>query len=377
MSPEVLTWIVRAMVFILCLLTAFAYLTYLERRVLSWFQWRVGPNRVGPWGLFQPLADGLKTILKQEMIPMKADKALYMIAPVITFTAGLAMFGVIPVGREVWLSNVAVGALIFLALSSFGAYGLIIAGWASQSKYPFLGALRSCAQVISYELSLGLALLVPILIVGSLNIYDIGNIYRSPNWNPWYFIPLTLAFILFLISALAETGRVPFDLPECESEIVAGYHTEYSSMKYAMFPMGEYVAMCGMSAVAVHMFLGGWHVPFMSDDILLHLVGDAAWGPPAVLFGMGQEYANALSLTAIGLVTTLVFLVKVLFIILIFMWIRATEPRFRYDQLMGFGWKRLLPAGLALVLLTAVILVLLPDPEAGAKALEVSQYVQR
>ena len=376
MTPEILNWIVRALLFIVCLLTAFAYLTLTERRVLAWFQWRCGPNRVGPLGLFQPIADGIKTVLKQEAIPRKADKLLFLAAPVITFAAGFSMFAVIPVGKDVWLSNVAVGALIFLGFSSFGAYGLIIAGWASQSKYPFLGAMRACAQVISYELSLGLALLVPILIVGSLNIVDIGNIYYSDHWHIVYLLPLSGAFILFLIAALAETGRVPFDLPECESEVVAGYHTEYSSLKYAMFPMGEYIAMCGMSAIAVHMFLGGWHLPFISDEMLQSYIGGMALYPPAFL-GLSQEYMNALSWTAMGFVTTMVFLGKMMFLILVFMWIRATEPRFRYDQLMSFGWKRMLPVGFALVLLTAIMLAVVPEVKAVDPVMEVGLYGER
>lgn len=376
MTPEILNWIVRALLFIVCLLTAFAYLTLTERRILAFFQWRCGPNRVGPWGLFQPIADGVKTVLKQEALPRKADKWLYLAAPIITFAAGFSMFAVIPVGENVWLSNVAVGALIFLGFSSFGAYGLILAGWASQSKYPFLGALRACAQVISYELSLGLALLVPIMIVGSLNINDIGNIYYSEYWHPVYLIPLTGAFILFLIAALAETGRVPFDLPECESEIVAGYHTEYSSLKYAMFPMGEYVAMCGMAAIAVHMFLGGWHLPFISDGALRNAIGGMAIYPPAFL-GLSQEYMNALSWTAMGFVTTMVFISKMALLILVFMWIRATEPRFRYDQLMSFGWKRMLPAGFALVLFTAILLAIVPEPKVVETVVEVGLNVGR
>lgn len=354
MSGEVLNWIIRMVIFILCLLTAFAYLTLTERRVLAWFQWRVGPNRVGPWGLFQPIADGVKAILKQEMIPRKSDKILYLLAPVITFAAGFSMFAVIPVGERVWLSNIAVGALIFLGLSSLGAYGLILAGWASQSRYPFLGALRACAQVISYELTLGLTLLVPVMIVGSLNINDIGQIYLAETWSPWYLFVLIPAGILFLIAACAETGRVPFDLPECESEIVAGYHTEYSSLKYAMFPMGEYVALCAMSAVATHMFLGSYHLPFG----LTYWAGD--WQLyPAAFFQLSTDHSIALSLTAHGLATTLTFLAKMAIVILAFMWVRATEPRFRYDQLMRFGWKFMLPAGLVLVFATAVLLVLL------------------
>jgi NADH-quinone oxidoreductase subunit H len=357
-TPELLTLLLRAAILIFVLLTAFAYLTYLERRVLGWFQWRVGPNRVGPWGLLQPLADGVKTVLKQEMVPVKADKALYFMAPVLTFAASFSIFSLIPMGPKVWISNVPVAVLVFLGLSSLSSYGLILAGWASQSRYSFLGGLRTCAQVISYELGLGIALLVPIMITGSLSIEDIGNIYTNPGWNWAYLIVLFPATVLFLICALAETGRAPFDLPECESEIVAGYHTEYSSFKYAMFPMGEYVAMAAMCAIAVNMFLGGYHLPFGLDNwwgLLIHNP-EAVVGPPHFLIKEGPWW-NALSISALGFSTVLTFIVKVLLLIFVFMWIRATTPRVRYDQLMRLGWKVLLPAGLALIFLTSVISV--------------------
>jgi NADH-quinone oxidoreductase subunit H len=380
-TPELLTLLLRAGLMIFVLLTAFAYLTYLERRVLSWFQWRTGPNRVGPWGLLQPLADGVKTVLKQEMVPEKADKRLYFMAPVITFAAAFSIFSLIPLGPGVWISNVPVAALIFLGLSSLASYGLIIAGWASQSRYSFLGGLRTCAQVISYELGLGLALLVPIMIVGSLSLNDIGNIYTSPNWHPAYLLVLFPATVLFLICALAETGRAPFDLPECEAEIVAGYHTEYSSFKYAMFPMGEYIAMAAMAAIAVHMFFGGYNLPFGMTNWLGNIIGnpDAVAGPPAWLIP-GEVWRDALSISALGFSTVHTFILKTLAIIFIFMWIRATTPRVRYDQLMRLGWKVLLPVGLALVAMTAIINVLLPQDGNERRASvhkEVGQYVAR
>jgi NADH-quinone oxidoreductase subunit H len=386
MTAEFVMQLVRMLLLVVCLLTAFAYLTYLERRVLSWFQWRVGPNRVGPWGLFQPIADGVKAILKQELVPRKADKVLFLAAPAITLVAGFTMFALIPVGEKVWITNVPVAVLLFLGLSGLGAYGLILAGWSSQSRYPFLGGLRACAQVISYELSLGLTLLVPVMIVGSLNIYDIGQIYRSEQWHPAYFIVLIPAGILFLISALAETGRVPFDLPECESELVTGYHTEYSSLKYAMFPMGEYVAMCAMAAIATHMFLGSYFlsIPWPGGGLDLTnwmgmIVGAFGGDPNGALylpasFGLSDEYLRVLSITARGFSTTITFMVKMFLVIFTFMWVRATEPRFRYDQLMRFGWTVMLPLGLLLVFLTAVILVL-PIHEVGAEVAEVSLNV--
>lgn len=378
MWAEILKIFLRSLIFIVISLTTFAYLTLMERRVLSWFQWRCGPNRVGPWGLFQPIADGVKTILKQELIPRKADKVLYLLAPIIALAAGFTMFAMVPVGHGVWISNVPVGVLLFLGLSSLGAYGIILAGWSSQSRYSFLGAMRACAQVISYELSLGLAILVPVMITGSLNINDIANIYRNPNWHPLYLLVLIPATLLFFTAALAETGRAPFDLPEGETEIVAGYHTEYSSLKYAMFPMGEYLAMCAMAAITVHMFLGGYLLPSIGGVDLTNWLGlivgpNTYWAPTAL--HLPAAYEAALSVSALGLATSLTFTFKVFVLIFVFMWIRATYPRFRYDQLMRFGWKVMLPAGLALVMLTAILMAAMPVPEAGTNTSEVSMYV--
>ena len=376
MPQYLLLILIRAVIFVIVLLTGFAYLTYLERRVLSWFQWRVGPNRVGPWGLFQPIADGVKAILKQELIPQKADKLLYLMAPVVAFAAAFTMFSLIPVGEGVYLSDLPIALLVFLGLSSLAAYGVILAGWSSQNRYSFMGALRSCAQVISYELGLGLALLVPVMIVGSLSLTEIGMIYRSEYWHPLYFIVLIPAGILFLISAMAETARIPFDLPECESELVTGFHTEYSSLKYAMFPMGEYMGMSAMCAIAVHFFLGSYTLPVIGGVDLTNWFGLLIGNPGAVL-GPSEGYWTVLSISALGFSTTMTFIVKVLILIFVFMWVRATEPRFRYDQLMRFGWKVLLPIGLVLVFLAAVITVLVPAAEVGAEVAEVSLYVPR
>lgn len=380
--PQLTLILIRSVILLVVSLTAFAYLTYTERRVLAWFQWRVGPNRVGPWGLFQPIADGVKAILKQELIPNKADKWLYLLAPVIAVTAGFTMFAVIPMGENVALANVSVAVLLFLGFSSLGAYGIIIAGWSSQNRYSFLGCLRACAQVISYELTLGLLVLIPVMIVGSLNIVDIGKIYTNPNFSPFYLIVLIPAGVLFFIAAMAETGRIPFDLPEGESEIVAGYFTEYSSIKYAMFPMGEYISMCAMAGIITHMFLGGYLLPTIGGVNLTNWVGlisqafggsaEAAWGPPAA-WGLSPEWWAVFSLSPMGLSSVLTFAVKVVIVIFTFMWVRATEPRFRYDQLMRFGWKWMLPVGLLLVTVTAILMVLVPG--AGQTVQEVSVNV--
>jgi NADH-quinone oxidoreductase subunit H len=377
MTPELLTVIIRCGLFIFILLTTFAYLTFIERRVLAWFTWRVGPNRVGPWGILQPLADGVKTVLKQEMVPHSADRFLYFLAPVLTFAACFTMFALIPVGEGVYISNVSVAVLLILGLSGVSSYGFILAGWSSQSRYPFLGGLRSAAQVISYELSLAMCILVPVLIVGSLNVGDIGRIYYNEWWHPLYLLVLIPNGVIFLIAACAETGRVPFDLPECEAEIVAGYHTEYSSMKYAMFPMGEYIAMTALSAIGVHMLLGSYYlyVPSSFDlsdpwlnitnwvGLLMGTVGfdpNFVFGPPKWL--IPDPWWASFSVSTLALSTVTLFLAKMVLLVLFFMWVRATLPRFRYDQLMRLGWKQLLPINLVLIFVTALLVALLPKP---------------
>lgn len=376
MPQGLLLILIRAVIFLVVLLTTFAYLTYLERRVLAWFQWRVGPNRVGPWGLFQPLADGVKAVLKQELIPEHADKFIYMLSPVVSFTAAFTMFSLIPVGHGVYITDLPVALLIFLGLSSLAAYGVILAGWSSQNRFSFIASMRTIAQVISYELALGLSLLVPVLIVGSLRLTDIANIYRNPAWSPWYLLVLLPAGALFLISAMAETARIPFDLPECESELVTGFHTEYSSLKYAMFPMGEYIGLTAMCAIAVHFFLGGYLLPAIGGVDLTNWFGALIGNPNAVL-GPHEGYWTVLSISALGFSTTITFIVKTLILILGFMWIRATEPRFRYDQLMRFGWKFLLPVGLALVFIASILLTIMPDTAAAQTAMEVIQHGAR
>ncbi len=305
-------------------LTAFAYVTLLERRLLARFQLRVGPNRVGPFGLLQPLADGIKLIFKENFVPAGADRVVYLVAPLITVVAALAVYAVIPIGppvrllgREVtlYIADVNVAILLVLGASSVGVYGIILGGWASDNKYALLGALRSSAQVISYELTLGLAVLGVVLVANSLSLVDI---VRAQS-RMWFIVTQPAAFVLFLIAGFAETNRAPFDLPEAEQELIAGYQTEYGGMKFAMFYLGEYVGVITMGALTATLFLGGWQGPVL---------------PPVVWF-----------------------LLKVFAVVFVFVWVRATLPRLRYDQLMGLGWKLLIPVGLANLAVTAVLVV--------------------
>jgi len=308
------------------LLAAFAYLTYLERKVLARFQFRPGPNRVGPMGLLQPLADGLKMALKEEIIPRQADRLLYLLAPAISLGCALLAFAVIPFGQplhvfgqtvpmQIFSPNV--GVLYVLAITSVGVYGVTFGGWASQSKYAVLGGLRATAQMISYELAMGLAIVGVLIMAGSANLNQIITAQHAL----WFFVPQIVGFCVYFISGVAETNRAPFDLVEAESELVAGYFTEYTGMKWAMYMMAEYVNMVTFSSLAATMFLGGWSG-----------LGFLPWVPGIVwyLFKLGG-------------------------FIFLFMWIRATLPRLRYDYLMSFGWKVLLPVALVNTLGTAVI----------------------
>ncbi len=311
-------------------LTAFAYVTLLERRLLARFQLRVGPNRVGPLGLLQPLADGIKLIFKEDFRPAGADPIVYMLAPLITVVAALFVYAVIPIGPPVrvfgrdvtlYVADVNVGILLVLGASSVGVYGIILGGWASDNKYALLGGLRSTAQVISYELTLGLAVLGVVLVANSLSLVEI---VRAQSDSRWFIVQQPLAFVLFMIAGLAETNRAPFDLPEAEQELIAGYQTEYGGFKFAMFYLGEYVGVITMGALVATLFLGGWH---------------GLWpGAPAWL-------------------QVLWFLLKVFAVVFVFIWIRATLPRLRYDHLMAFGWKVLVPLGLLNLALTAGVIV--------------------
>ncbi|OLD38071.1 MAG: NADH-quinone oxidoreductase subunit H [Armatimonadetes bacterium 13_1_40CM_3_65_7] len=326
MLTLVLVDAIRSAIILGGVLTAFAYVTLLERRLLARFQLRVGPNRVGPLGLLQPLADGIKLIFKESFIPASADRFVYLVAPVISVVAALFVYAVIPIGppvrlfgREVPLvvADPNVGILLVLAASSIGVYGIILGGWASDSKYSLLGGLRSTAQVISYELTLGLAVLAVVMMAHSLSLVEI---VRAQQSHSWFVVTQPVAFVLFLVAGLAETNRAPFDLPEAEQELIGGYQTEYGGFAFAMFYLGEYVGVITMGALTATLFLGGWQ------------------GPPA-------------------LPPVVWFLLKAFAVVFLFIWIRATLPRLRYDQLMGLGWKVLVPVGLANLAVTAVVLV--------------------
>jgi NADH-quinone oxidoreductase subunit H len=303
------------------LLLAIAYFTYAERKVLAYSQLRKGPNVVGPFGLFQPLADGLKLLMKETVIPSGANRIVFVAAPIVTFTLALVAWAVIPFDYGVVVSNINVGILYLFAISSLSVYGIIMAGWASNSRYAFLGALRSAAQMVSYEVSIGFVLVTVLLCAGSLNLTDIVLAQRTV----WFVIPLLPMAVIFFISALAETNRAPFDLPEGESELVAGYFVEYSAMTFALFFLGEYGNMILVSAMTAILFLGGWLPAFG--------VIPFTWVPAPIWF-----------------------LLKTAFVMFCILWMRATFPRFRYDQLMRLGWKVFLPFSLLWLVLTAGVL---------------------
>jgi NADH-quinone oxidoreductase subunit H len=311
-----------------------AYATYFERKVIAHMQIRLGPREVGPLGLLQPIADGLKLFFKEDIIPATSDKPIFYLAPVIFFVAALTSLSVLPFYDGFVIADINVGLLFLFAMSSLGAYGIVMSGWSSGSKYSFLGGLRSASQVISYEISMGLSLVGVMIMAGSLNL---GDIVRAQHEYPMgvYAIPQILGFSVFVASAFAETNRLPFDLPEAESELVAGYFTEYSGFRFAMFFLGEYTGMLVMSSIATICFLGGWTVPKFVMNLLPFL-------------------SNLPSFVWI-----IVFLVKVYAFMFFYYWVRATLPRYRYDQLMAIGWKLLIPLALLNIVLTGVAKVLI------------------
>jgi NADH-quinone oxidoreductase subunit H len=309
-----------------------AYLTYFERKILGWMQDRMGPMEVGYHGLLQPIADGLKLFFKEDIVPAQANKIIFTLAPILVLVPALIGFAVIPFGRDSihifgltfrpFVTDINIGILYILAFASIGAYGVLLGGWASNNKYSLLGGLRSAAQVISYELSLGLAIVGVLLMAGSLSLVKITEAQGGGILH-WFILPQFVAFVIYLISAIAETNRLPFDLPEAESELVAGFFTEYSGMRFAFFFLAEYANMILVSCIATILFLGGWHAPFEALGFI-----------PPILW----------------------FVIKVYFFLFFYIWIRGTLPRLRYDQLMMFGWKVMIPLALANILVTSTVL---------------------
>ena len=335
--------IVKILVVFVLTLTAVAYTVLLERKVLGRMQNRWGPSRVGPFGLLQPLADGIKLFLKEDLLPIAAEKPLFILAPMIALVCALVSISVVPFGAPYHIagvdmfdiSDINIGLLVILGITSIGVYGIALSGWSSNNKFALLGSLRATSQMISYELALGLSLVGVVLRAGSLRLRDIvgsQSAHGMLSWNVFGGFQ-TVAFLIYLLAAYAETNRAPFDLPEAESELVAGYHTEYSSMKFAMFFMAEYANMITVSCVASLLFLGGASSPF--GHIFDHVLNNG--------------FFNAV-------LPIVWFVTKVLFFLLLYIWIRATVPRFRYDQLMGFGWKFLLPVAMVNILATSLAL---------------------
>ncbi|MGE3475197.1 MAG: NADH-quinone oxidoreductase subunit NuoH [Rhodospirillaceae bacterium] len=324
-------WIVgKILLFAVPIMIGMAYVTYAERRIIGAMQMRKGPNVVGPFGLLQPFADAIKLMFKETVVPTGSSPVVFFLAPMLTFTLALLAWAVIPVDSGWVISNLNVGVLYLFAISSLGVYGIVMAGWASNSRYAFLGAMRSAAQMVSYEVSIGLVMISVLLTAGSLNLSELVEAQKGL----WYVLPHFPMFILFFISVLAETNRHPFDLPEAESELVAGFMTEYSSMSFALFFLGEYMNMIMMSGMVSILFLGGWLGPQDMLPGLSVLTPVLAWVPGVVWF-----------------------VLKICFCLFVFIWVRATFPRYRYDQLMRLGWKVFLPFSLIWLVLTAGVLV--------------------
>ncbi len=351
-----LEWLIKAAISSFVLLTGFAYMTFAERKVAALFQTRIGPNRAGPFGFLQPAADGIKVIFKEELIPAGADKFIFLLAPILTVVPALVILAVVPWGptvtiaccqisipalnftvgqpyfsRDVLLgfADLNVGMLYILSVASIAVYGVVLAGWSSNNKYAMLGGLRSTAQMVSYELALGLSVVGPLMLAGSMSMTDIINAQKSAP----FILLQPVAAVIFYLAALAEVNRAPFDMPEAEQELTAGYHTEYSGMKFSLFFMGEYIKMIGVSAIFVTLFLGGWRGPFMTDALL----AQKPWW--LGLLGMGYFWGK--------IALSLFFMI----------WLRSTHPRLRYDRLMALGWKVLLPLSLANVMVTAAALI--------------------
>ena len=328
-NPQgILMGAVRAVAIFGGIMTLAPMLVMAERRICAAIQNRVGPNRVGPMGLLQPLADVIKLLFKEEIIPDRADRTLFSLAPLLAFAPAAISFVAIPVGRDLQVADLNVGVLYVLAITSLGVYGISFGGWASNSKYSLLGGIRSSAQIISYEIAMGLSIVSVLMVSGNIHL---GNIVQWQADNGWIIFYQPVAFIIFLVAAFAENNRLPFDMAECEAELVGGFHTEYSGMKFGMFFMGEYIAMIVMSSLLVTLFLGGW------DPVFFDL----------------PEGASG------TVISVLCFLLKLLAVLFFYIWVRWTLPRFRYDQLMKLGWKTLIPLALLNIVLTGVITALL------------------
>jgi NADH-quinone oxidoreductase subunit H len=358
---DILILVVQCLVLTLLTTGGFAYLTLFERRLLARFQNRIGPNRAGPWGVLQPMADAIKLFFKEDIIPSQADKWVYLLAPAMAVIPALIIWAVIPLGclninwdyaacfqpsgaglhNFLQVADVNVGVLYLLAITSIGVYGITLAGWASNSKYSMLGSIRSSAQLISYELALGCAVLSVVMTYGSFSTHTIV-IEQAGLWG---IVPQALGFVLFLIASTAEVVRAPFDLVEAEQELAGGYNTEYGSMKFALFFMSEYIKLIAVSAIAVTFFFGGWRFP----------------GLETLGRGMTDLAGPVVGALVMGAVSLAAFLLKVLIFLFLSVWIRASWPRMRYDHLMAFGWKWLLPLGLLNIVYTAVVFVLIPE----------------
>ena len=339
LPPSTLVFLLASVVKILVVFTiymvAVAYTTLAERKISAWIQDRHGPNRVGPWGLFQVLADGVKNIMKEETMPGEVNKPIFILAPALAFVPALIAWAVIPFGAPLptpWgkidlvVADLPIGFLFTLAITSLGVYGIVLAGWASNNKYALLGGLRASAQMVSYEIAMGMSTICVLLVAGNVSLNEIIVQQATMGWNV---LVLSVAAFLFLVAAFAETNRVPFDMPEAESELIAGYHSEYSAMKFSMFPISEYANMITASAMFVTLFFGGWDIPFTQWDNA---------GPATVMK---------------SLATVAIFSAKISFFVFFYIWIRWTLPRFRYDQLMSLGWKFMLPLALAYIVIAA------------------------
>jgi NADH-quinone oxidoreductase subunit H len=369
---------VKILIVFLVLSGLVAYLVYMERKVLAFMQVRLGPMRVGPWGLLQPVADGLKLLLKEDIIPAGADKFVFLLAPVISVIAAFTVFAVIPFAGNFFITDINIGIMFILAVSSLGIYGIILGGWASNSHYPLLGSLRSAAQLVSYEVAGGMAIVGVLLVSNSLSMVEI--VKRQSEMGVWNIFLQPLAFFIFLVAGVAETNRNPFDLPEAESELTAGFHTEYSGFRFSLYFLAEYTAMVVISCIAVTLFLGGWLRPFESVralDFLRYAPAVALLGAAAfvAVFGLQSRVsteryffaglAGVCVILALGLAASPAalnavqgifwFTTKMMVFLYAFIWYRGTFPRYRYDQLMRVGWRWMIPLALANIIVTAAV----------------------